>query len=114
MVLEKNIVLKSIQCFKELIAQRNFEEHYIVFSLEEFNGRKANNLFVWKLIGLTITDGDLSSILKSKRIKNITFRGLTLETAYPVFSTSLRSLGKAKVYGFKQNVLGQKRHYYIV
>ena len=67
-----------------------------------------------KLVGLVITDGPISRILRRKHLKSITFDGLSLDTLYAVFYSGLRLSKSIKISISKQNTLRVGKPYFRI
>jgi len=70
--------------------------------------------YIAKIVGLIITDGPLSRILSLKNLKSITFRGLSRDTAYAVFCSSVKISNNIKISISKQNTLRLNKPYFNV
>jgi len=94
--------------FKELLESISEEYCIEVFTKHRY----ADDTWLWKLIGLLITDGSLANLTKGSSI--ISFRGLNKDTAYAVFGTLVKVFGTCKIKLSKQNTQKLKKPYYDV
>lgn len=70
--------------------------------------------YIAKLVGLIITDGLLSRILRQRELRSVTFRGLNLDTLYSVFYSALKLSRRIKINISKQNTAKMGKPYFDI